>query len=289
MPGSHAADCIWHWERYFNWLRSQARQSGYLLANRDILSKNKTSDTLFILGSGPSINAINSQGWNEISRHNSIGFNYFLSHPFVPTFFHMELLRKDMEMFSGCYSLRREAYKYVPFMINYHFLTYDNLKPADLDFIDHKLITVPRMYVEARPEDLARVVDFSQNHIESLDDDFLLHYRGSLCLMISFGILLGYKKIVLVGVDLNSPDYFYCDERYANAGTQALRQRRCQSMTVSNSLHATADPSFIPSTITIDRVLHILDDTVLRRRGIDLFVYNKDSLLYPSFPAWHDR
>jgi hypothetical protein len=287
LPKSAAAKCIWRWERYFRWLRTQARQAGFTVANRNNLIRYKTSDTLFILGSGPSINAISEEEWKVIAQHNSIGFNYFLAHPFVPTYYHMELRPEDMEMFRGCYSQRRDAYRNIPFMINYHFIM-DDFNSADLDFIDNKLITVPRLYTDCRAEDVEKIFHFNHKYVAPSDNYFLLHYRGSLCLMISLGVLLGYKKIVLAGVDLKDSTYFYCDERYACAATQALVRNRCQTSTeTATTLHATADPSFIPSTVTIDRVLQLLNEIALKKRGIEFFVYNKKSLLHPTFPVWN--
>ena len=50
--------------------------------------KNKNSDTLFILGSGESINSIKI--WDKIRSHDSIGFNYFIFNNFVPSFYILE-------------------------------------------------------------------------------------------------------------------------------------------------------------------------------------------------------
>ena len=47
----------------------------------------KTSDTLFILGSGPSISLITDYQWDFISLHNSAAFNRWFYHPFVPDFY----------------------------------------------------------------------------------------------------------------------------------------------------------------------------------------------------------
>lgn len=290
-PISNAARCILSWERQHKYQCGRAKRAGFKIIDRDTLLKHKTSDTLFILGSGPSINAIDNKGWNEIAQHDSIGFNYFLAHPFVPTFFHMELLRNDMEMFRGCYSLRRLAYKDIPFMIGHTYLDRSNLTAADLDFIDNKTVTVPRHYFHAKAKDTPKIITFAQDKIAQLDDTFLLHHRGTVCLTISLGILLGYKRLVLAGVDLHNTGYFFCDERYACAETQPLQQRRCEASTSPNNTlrHATADPAMHPDVITIDHVLRVLNDTILTKRGIELYVYNKDSLLYPDFKAWHDR
>ena len=45
----------------------------------------KSSDKLFILAPGSSINNITKNEFQEISNHDSIGLNYFIFHEFVPT------------------------------------------------------------------------------------------------------------------------------------------------------------------------------------------------------------
>ena len=57
--------------------------------------KNKSSDRLFILGSGSSINKI--KFWDHIKQHDSIGFNYFLFHSFIPKFYIFESTYKNNE------------------------------------------------------------------------------------------------------------------------------------------------------------------------------------------------
>jgi len=288
-PFSAAAKCVWYWERYYDHLRGHAALAGYTVASRNNMIGYKTSDTLFVLGSGPSINSISEDEWKTIAEHNSIGFNYFLAHPFVPTFYHMELRHEEIDIFRNCYMARRDAYQNVPFMINYHFIR-NYFKREGLDFVRNKLVTVPRTYTEAKQGDVPRIIGFAQSNIAPADDSFLIHYRGSLCLMISLAVLLGYKKIVLAGVDLNNSTYFYCATRYACEATRLLSDQRCgASAEMEAAAHATADPSFIPSTITIDRVLHILDENMLRPRGIELYVYNKGSLLHPAFPVWRSE
>ena len=63
----------------------------YLLGSIILLEFNKTSkifikksDTIFILGSGSTINEINEKQWKNIKKHSTIGFNYFMFHNFIP-------------------------------------------------------------------------------------------------------------------------------------------------------------------------------------------------------------
>jgi hypothetical protein len=62
----------------------------------------KTSDTVFILGSGWSINEIPDERWSAIARHESIGFNFWPVHPFVPCIFVFENL---------CTGLQQDLYR----------------------------------------------------------------------------------------------------------------------------------------------------------------------------------
>src|ERR1700732_770880 len=63
------------------------------------LRKWQNSDTLFILGSGPSINQISSERWAAISHHDTIGFNFWLYHRFVPKIYFAEshILGMDLQ------------------------------------------------------------------------------------------------------------------------------------------------------------------------------------------------
>src|SRR5690554_5249502 len=72
-------------------LIKHARKKGFKIATRDNLITYKNSNILFILGSGPSINEITEDQWTHISACDSIGFNWFLVHSHVPTYYHMEL------------------------------------------------------------------------------------------------------------------------------------------------------------------------------------------------------
>ena len=52
----------------------------------------KTSNTLYILGSGPSVLDITDKQWQHIKSHNSMGFNHWYVHDFEPTFYDLSYL-----------------------------------------------------------------------------------------------------------------------------------------------------------------------------------------------------
>src|SRR5690606_5685681 len=79
----------------------------------------KRSDTIFLLGSGPSINRITAQQWANIKQHDSIGFNFWLAHKFIPTFYMLQL-PPSVAYFNSLFALLRDKqmmYADVPFLI----------------------------------------------------------------------------------------------------------------------------------------------------------------------------
>src|SRR4051812_26800845 len=70
--------------------RRLVRNAGVATLDRVYLEAYKQSDTLFVLGSGSSINQISAERWSGIAAHDTLGFNFWLYHPFVPRFYFFE-------------------------------------------------------------------------------------------------------------------------------------------------------------------------------------------------------
>ena len=82
------------------------------------LSTVKRSDTLFILASGSSINKISLARWDAIARHDSIGFNFWPIHPFIPTMYFIEAISTNhshgmFELFCRIARQRAKDYSWV--------------------------------------------------------------------------------------------------------------------------------------------------------------------------------
>lgn len=68
-----------------NWFKY--RKLKYHIYNLESVTKFKTSETIFILGSGPLLNLLTSEQIKTISHHDSCGINYsFLKAEIVPMF-----------------------------------------------------------------------------------------------------------------------------------------------------------------------------------------------------------
>src|ERR1039458_7387443 len=70
--------------------RRVADRTGLPLLEKLDLSQIKTSDTVFVLGSGASINEILDRRWEVIGRHDTIALNFWPVHPFVPRIYLFE-------------------------------------------------------------------------------------------------------------------------------------------------------------------------------------------------------
>ena len=75
-----------------NYLNHSFKNKSLIKSN---IFENKNSDTLFILGSGESINSIKI--WDKIRKHDSVGFNYFIFNDFVPNFYIFESTYPEYE------------------------------------------------------------------------------------------------------------------------------------------------------------------------------------------------
>ena len=65
------------------------KRNGNLVFNN--LKKEKNNKKIFIFGSGPSINELNTKKFKEIDRYHSIGVNKWIFHKFVTNYYMIEL------------------------------------------------------------------------------------------------------------------------------------------------------------------------------------------------------
>ena len=65
------------------------------------LKKQKTSNRIYILGSGKSILDITEKEWKEIEKHDTIGFNHWYVHKHKPTFYDLSYLANDYKFESN--------------------------------------------------------------------------------------------------------------------------------------------------------------------------------------------
>lgn len=253
------------------------------ILNNDIL-KYKTSDTIFLLGSGPSINSITPQQWNHIRQHNSIGFNYWFAHDFVPTYY----------MFQGVDNamldlLKDKNFEYndIPFL-----LRGADLAQGKFDLKDSRLNSLknnPVYYVNTFPFSSKCSIDVNLlfQFVEDLGlltfgeiADFVPKFRGTLGLLISLSYQMGYKNIVLCGMDMKDSHHFWDFEPYKNI------QKKYQLPGYDDTnLNSFTDKSW--SHNTVPHYVYGLHDWMSKKSNVQILLINKETVLYPTLNIYN--
>jgi hypothetical protein len=245
----------------------------------------RTSDTLFVLGSAWSINNITEERWKVIARHDSIGLNFWLAHPFVPQILHFENLSSDDQP---------EMYNALRLLLERRSKDYANtvkiLTEVSASGMQQLIFNLPaemekNLYVSFSMPVVARDVNELCAGIRFMRSvgafscnggfTWLFKYGGSVIAAMTLGVLMGHRRIVLCGVDLNRHEYFYQHrERYPEFANWEFVPK--------NETHLTTRK--LPWLVPAQQVVWHFKELVLDPEGIELFVESRDSTLYPKVP-----
>lgn len=251
----------------------------------------KPDSTLFLLGSGESIEALTATEWAEVQDNFSIGINAWPLHPFVPNLLAFEpfddastdyLQLFEKVLFENRFNSRPpkillfrpnkgqdgERYLLMPESLRTNARLYGRFVPSS-----RNLRTVSR--------EIAALVDLQKRG--GLADALVLDAGASVIRLVSLGMRLGFKKIVLLGVDLNGGKYFW----EKNPSRLSQRSLRSFSAGFVRPIHETMVRDKKPFVLT--EVLEILH-SITRRAGGSLFAGSRESLLSDFFPVhvWNE-
>ena len=270
-----------------NYLNHSFKNKSLIKSN---IFENKNSDTLFILGSGESINSIKI--WDKIRKHDSVGFNYFIFNDFVPNFYIFESTYPEYEdEYNAQLSLiekKINKFKSIKVFLKISRGFEGIKKILDKNSINYKLLFE---------------LNFNSNNVEELKTkithkkynlvkDFLLLGQGvasieRLCLKAFFS---GYKKIVLCGVDLNNSRYFFEKNQSFTEDLKKISNKIIESkdMVHKGNKHITSDTKYCKGGIVVQDVLSIYQKYVFKNKS-QIFVESENSLLKQFFPLYNYR
>jgi hypothetical protein len=241
----------------------------------------KRSDTLFILGSGSSINQISPERWKVISQHDSVGFNFWPIHSFVPSMYFVETIQTNPphDMFEPfCSVARRRAKDYasVPKVVTELRNAFPEARFAGWEEFPGPWYALRTLPVAANTEAefaygltyLRRKGLFKQDgRIQAV-----FKQASTLSCLIALAIRMQYRIVVLCGMDLKDSRYFYQDPQlYPETASLEFSSR--------TGRHATN--SVMPWRITIESVILEMRRQLLDPAGIALYVENRSSALWP--------
>lgn len=189
------------------WISSMLSPHSYYryLSETELYSARKT-DTVFIFGSSYSLNTISEKEWKFFETHDTVGFNWFVHQNWIRCDFHLIRGIPDTDLDKSIWKPQlkeyfdliheKSLYQNTVFLLQKGFRAINGNRTIGLKLLPRKS-KIFRWEISRGPEP-----KFSF-------EEGLTHNNSSLDETINFAFLLGWKHIVLVGVDLYDRRYFW--------------------------------------------------------------------------------
>lgn len=164
----------------------------------DELLARKKSDTVFICGTGPSVSDISTERWRQMEKHDVLSFRDFHKQNYVSVDFHVTGEVDNIYEYSASIN-GNEKYNDTIFVVQE-----GRLASQGNALISKRLLRPNSKVFRYKRKSRGEVVPLSNNLNEGI-----VHGFNSVTGMINIAYLFGWKKIVLVGIDMNGHQYFY--------------------------------------------------------------------------------
>jgi len=257
------------------WLYNKNKNVKLQYVRKRDWGKYKTSNTLFIFGSGPSINEITPKQWDIINRHDSFGTNFAFLTNFPMTYFYLGYEPSSNQILSESFTYNyRKSYEntlwFVPFKFIYR-LYHPKIVPT---FYPPNTKLALFKYPEAINFEKSRPflkTDFSKSLI----------YRGSIGVVMHLSDIFKYKNIVLLGIDLHTYKHFYDDFEIMKKEREETYKDMKDDQNIDDLL-----PNKGTKIKPMIEYYFSLNDLYFKPNGINLYVGNNNNLLFPKIPMF---
>lgn len=260
-----------------------ASRAGVPLLTSEALRQHRRSDVLVLLGGGTSINRIGTERWNAIARYDTLGLNLWIIHPFVPRFYMFECVWKgepSYPVFMEYFARREKAYSgTLKIAINADGQRPTSLSDASAEWRETSYIahTIPA------PSRNLEEFEYALEYLRRkgifrpwFQPDRLFKYCASVTTVLTLALKMGYKKLVLCGIDLHDQRYFYQDP-------QDFPETAHLEFAPRNTRHATDDDR-LPWHVPLKQTTLVMKQRLLEPAGLELYVENRSSALWPEVP-----
>ena len=239
-----------------------------------------TSDTVFIVGAGPSLNRLNKDHFKIIAQHDSFAINYaFLKKEIRPTYLQLSLEKGwGLEYMVKALEQGKEQVRDSVFFTHtkaLHRMAHPKLTP---EFFS----TNPKCCFYRLPESIQLE---NNRSFTKTDFDKSVFYRGTLTLVLELVLRLNYRNIVLLGIDPDQLAYFFDDYTFM--------QEFCEKLYGTwKKRGITTHESMVPKGNkyhTIDIYLNALNKYLLKQKQARLFLGLKGSLPLAELPIFFNK
>lgn len=257
--------------RALPWAANLINSRHYHHVTDDELRATRKTDTLFIFGSGFSVNSISEDEWRSFEQCDTLSFGWFVHQNLVRIDYHLirEVVANDIDpriWWPGVHEYARRING------NPHYANTVLLIQGGWNAINGNRLVGLRLLPKSSPIFRYRNRSRSRTYQppSSSFSEGLVHGSATLTDCINFAYVLGWKEIVLVGVDLY-------DRRYFWLGYDETRIEDHRRLSSHQDSHNTAK-GIVPF---LGRWREFLFD-----QGTELYVYNPKSLLAATVPVY---
>lgn len=244
--------------------------------------KIKNNNKIFILGSGPSIRDLSFYKFKEISKSISVGINKWIFHEFVADFYLLELKLNKYNELRGFKNLNSKYKNRIAKLLK------NKKKPVFIIYCSHfnlfeieewsKIAQHPRVffYEYLRPNMIKKNIQLE--FLKTLEYIIQSSRKSNVCSLgigssieraVSIGMILGFSKIILLGVDLKNRKYFW------NKNEKNFKDLNVQQK--GFGFHKTATRGFL--NFPIQKSLLIMDKVGRKKFNSKILISTSKSLL----------
>lgn len=178
----------------------------------------KNSDDLFILGSGPSIDKLSGLQIQEINCSDSWAFNHFYHPQLKPSLHFLQGERgKGSREVTVKFAEKLDSGDVAgPFLARGDMVNSGNFENTTIGKAGFEKISgfIPELLVgvgqKKSPEEITK--GLAASGFFSKDTALIPKFRSTITLLVSLGLVLGYKRIILCGIDMDNNVHFFDEQ-----------------------------------------------------------------------------
>jgi hypothetical protein len=230
--------------------RDRFGRRAYRILDEQALRATRRSETVFVFGSGKSLLDLTDDDWDQIAEHDTFGFNQFHKQRWVRVDYHLIAEAIDAEEYAT--SIRENPYYGdTVFCVQAGLLAH-----RGNEIVGSRLLPERGRIFRFRRRSVGRYAPPSRSFSRGV-----VHYANTSLNAANFAVLAGWKRVVLVGVDLYDKEYFFLPQ----GGLNPYDRRGPASSTFPNAARVVdAFGRWRP---------------VFESMGVELLVFNPRSLL----------
>lgn len=244
--------------QFSEWWADRRNRRNYPVLSEANLRRARKSDTVFICGTGASILSITPGEWARMAQHDIFSFRDFPRQTFVKADYHVTGEIDDADIYAAAIN-NNSRYDKTLFMVQEGFTAHMGNR-----LLGRLKLRKGTPVFRYRRRGRGQSIPYSKSFAEGV-----VHGHGSVVGMVNIAYIMGWKRIVLVGIDLYDHRYFYMPP-------DQTREVEKKGLT-----YASAFPS---GSSIVDQIGDWAD--TMHAEGVHLYVHNPKSRLAERLPVF---